>query len=128
MEIPKPDSLKRQKQGRGKGERTITAFFYDLWSAGDGKSVFSQPFLSSLPYFSIPEIKHTYSSMHYFARFLSKMKHFLKSDLCLLPHIICKSKQSKDSSVSEKGMQRQSTFCKAQAACAEPGCWICVPQ
>lgn len=35
--IHKPDNAKRQKQGRDKGERTVTAFFYDLWSAGEDK-------------------------------------------------------------------------------------------
>lgn len=72
-----------------------------------------------LPYFSISEMKHTYSSMGYFARLLSKIKGLLKSDLCLLHYAICKSKQSKDSSVSEEAVQRLSAFSKAQAVCAE---------
>lgn len=73
-----------------------------------------------LSYFSISEMKHSYSCVPYLARFLSKMKHLLKPDLCLLYYAICKSKQSKDSSVSEEAMQRQSAFSKAQAVCAEP--------
>lgn len=117
MELPKPDLTQKDKEklGRGKGERTGSAFFYDLWSVVEDKPACSQPlFWSSLPYFSIPEMKHSYSRTDYFAIFLSKMKHFLESDLCLLPYIICKSKGSKGSSVSEKVVQRQSTFSKAQ--------------
>lgn len=46
MELPKPDLMQKdkEKQGRGKGERTVTAFFYVLWSVGEDKPACSQPF------------------------------------------------------------------------------------
>lgn len=47
MELHKPDLMQKdkEKQGRDKGERTVTAFFYDLWSAGEDKPAHSPPFL-----------------------------------------------------------------------------------
>lgn len=57
MELHKPDLMQKdkEKQGRDKGERTVTAFFYDLWSAGEDKPARSLPFLVQFAYFSISE-------------------------------------------------------------------------
>lgn len=127
MELPKPDLMQKdkEKQGRGKGERTVTVFFRIC-----GVWVRISLHVSSLFSVQFALFQHTWNETYLFqhrlfAMFLSKMKHFLESDLCLLPYIICKSKGSQGSSVSEKDrahFSRPSSLCRA---------WLmdlCVPQ
>lgn len=79
--------MKRLRKAEKRQREDSNSFFYDLCSEGEVSLHVLSLFQVSLPCFSIPET-HTYSSMG-FVRHLSKVKHFLKSVLCLHCHNIC---------------------------------------